>query len=42
VFTHNRVTMTAAQVIYGISMGADSISRLLSMKLEEAPVAGDR
>jgi len=42
VITHNRVTMTAAQVIYGISMGADSISRLLSMKLEEAPVAGDR
>ncbi len=42
VITHNRVTMTAAQVIYGISMGADSISRLLSMKLEEAPAAGDR
>ncbi len=42
VITHNRVTMTAAQVIYGISMGADSISRLLSLKLEEAPVAGDR
>ena len=42
VITHNRVTMTAAQVIYGISMGADSVSRLLSMKLEEAPVAGDR
>ncbi len=42
VITHNRVTMTAAQVIYGVSMGGDSISRLLSMKLEEAPVAGDR
>lgn len=40
--THNRVTMTSAQVIYGVSMGGDSISRLLSMKLEEAPVAGDR
>ena len=40
--THNRVTMTSAQVIYGVSMGVDSISRLLSMKLEEAPVAGDR
>ncbi len=40
--THNRVTMLSAQVIYGVSMGGDSISRLLSMKLEEAPVAGDR
>ncbi len=42
VITHNRVTMTSAQVIYGVSMGNDSVSRLLSMKLEEAPVAGDR
>jgi chromosome segregation protein len=42
VITHNRVTMTAAQVIYGVSMGSDSISRLLSLKLEEVPVAGDR
>ena len=41
VITHNRVTMMAAQVIYGVSMGGDSVSRLLSMKLEEAPV-GDR
>jgi chromosome segregation protein len=40
--THNRVTMTSAQVIYGVSMGGDSISRLLSMKLEEAPAVGDR
>jgi chromosome segregation protein len=40
--THNRVTMTSAQVIYGVSMGGDSISRLLSMKLDEAPVGGDR
>jgi len=40
--THNRVTMTSAQVIYGVSMGADSVSRLISLKLEEATVAGDR
>jgi len=40
--THNRVTMMSAQVIYGVSMGEDSISRLLSIKLAEAPVAGDR
>lgn len=42
VITHNRVTMTSSQVIYGVSMGNDSVSRLLSMKLEESPAAGDR
>ena len=42
VITHNRVTMMAAQVIYGVSMGGDSVSRLLSLKLEEVPVGGDR
>jgi chromosome segregation protein len=42
VITHNRVTMMEAQVIYGVSMGGDSVSRLLSLKLEETPVAGDR
>jgi chromosome segregation protein len=41
VITHNRVTMTAAQVIYGVSM-RDSASRLLSLRLEEIAVAGDR
>ncbi|GAC1358082.1 MAG: chromosome segregation protein SMC [Ktedonobacteraceae bacterium] len=39
--THNRVTMTAAQVLYGVSM-RESVSRLLSMRIEEAVVAGDR
>lgn len=43
VITHNRVTMTSAQAIYGVSMGGDSVSRLLSLKLEEAhAVAGER
>lgn len=41
VITHNRVTMTVAQALYGVSM-RDSVSRLLSMKLEETVVAGDR
>jgi chromosome segregation protein len=41
VITHNRVTMTAAQVLYGVSM-KDSVSRMLSLRLEEAAVAGDR
>lgn len=33
VVTHNRVTMTSAGAIYGVSMGADSISRILSMRM---------
>lgn len=41
VITHNRVTMTSAQVIYGVSM-RDSVSRLLSIRLEEISVSGDR
>ena len=41
VITHNRVTMTGAQVLYGVSM-RESVSRLLSMRIEEAVVAGDR
>lgn len=39
VITHNRVTMTHANAIYGVSMGGDSVSRVLSMKLAEVQVA---
>ncbi|WP_236031780.1 AAA family ATPase [Ktedonospora formicarum] len=35
VITHNRVTMTGAQVIYGVSM-RESVSRMLSIRLETA------
>ena len=42
VITHNRLTMMESQVIYGVSMGSDSVSRVLSLKLEEAEVVGDR
>ncbi len=36
VVTHNRETMSRAQVLYGITMGAEGASKLLSIKLEDA------
>ncbi len=36
VITHNRATMAAAGELYGVTMGSDGISKLLSVKLEEA------
>jgi len=34
--THNRETMSRAGVIYGVTMGNDGVSRLLSIQFEEA------
>ena len=36
VITHNRETMSRAGILYGVTMGADGISKLLSVKFEEA------
>lgn len=36
VVTHNRATMSAANVLYGVTMGADGTSKLLSIKMEQA------
>ncbi len=35
VITHNRGTVEVADTIYGISMGEDSISRVISLKLDD-------
>ena len=35
VITHNRHTVQAADVIYGITMGRDTTSQTISLKLEE-------
>ncbi len=34
--THNRTTMEHSQILYGVTMGDDSVSKLLSIKMEEA------
>jgi len=35
--THNRATIEAADTLYGVSMGEDSVSQVVSLRLE-----GDR
>jgi chromosome segregation protein len=36
IVTHNRNTVQAADVIYGVTMGKDSASQVISLKLDEA------
>lgn len=36
VITHNRETMSHAQALYGVTVGADGASKLLSVRFEEA------
>lgn len=36
VVTHNRETMSRANVLYGVTLGADGASKLLSIKFDEA------
>lgn len=36
VVTHNKITMEIAGILYGITMGEDGVSKVLSLKLEDA------
>jgi chromosome segregation protein len=38
VITHNRETMSRAGILYGVTMGNDGVSKLLSVKFDEAVV----
>jgi len=37
IVTHNRSTMEAADILYGVTMADDGVSKILSLKFEEAP-----
>ena len=39
VITHQRRTMEAADVLYGVSMGGDGVSKIVSRRLEAQPEA---
>jgi chromosome segregation protein len=36
VITHNRETMSRTNILYGVTMGGDGVSKLLSVKFDEA------
>ncbi len=42
VITHNRATMEKADMLYGVTMGGDGVSKLLSVKLDEIGDGGAR
>jgi chromosome segregation protein len=39
VITHNRQTIQQAEVVYGVSLGRDNASEVISLRLEEAEKA---
>lgn len=42
IITHNRAVMARADVLYGVTMQGDGISRLISLKLDEAEKIGKK
>ena len=41
VITHNRGTIEAADALYGVTVGDDSVSRIISLRLDEAQAIAD-
>jgi chromosome segregation protein len=42
VITHNRGTIEAADALYGVTVGDDSVSRVISLRLDEARAIAGR
>ncbi len=42
VITHNRGTIEAADALYGVTVGDDSVSRVISLRLDEAHAIADQ
>ena len=42
VITHNRGTIEAADAMYGVTVGDDSVSRVISLRLDEATALAER
>jgi chromosome segregation protein len=42
VITHNRGTIEVADALYGVTVGDDSVSRVISLRLDEAQAIADR
>ena len=42
VITHNRGTIETADALYGVTVGVDSVSRVISLRLDEATALAER
>ncbi|MFH1475148.1 MAG: hypothetical protein ABIG85_04735, partial [Chloroflexota bacterium] len=42
VITHNRGTIEAADALFGVTVGEDAVSRVVSLRIEEARSIADR
>ncbi len=42
VITHNRGTIEAADALFGVTVGDDAVSRVVSLRLEEAAAIAER
>ena len=42
VITHNRGTIESADALYGVTVGDDSVSRVISLRLDEAQAIASR